>query len=294
MSETKVQRNYKDSIFRMLFKDKETLLSLYNALNRTHYADVSGLEITTLENAVYMNYKNDVSFVFDFELMLYEHQSTVNSNMPLRDLFYVTDILQRRTYNKDFYGSKLIMLPSPRFVVFYNGTDPQPERQTLKLSEAYEKRQENPELELTVTVYNINLGYNEEIMDACRTLKEYAIYVERVRNYAKQMPLTEAVEKAVDECIEEGILEEFLTKNRAEAIKVSIYEYDEELHFRTLYEEGHEAGWEKGERRLARVNQLTSILIELGRIDDLKRATQDRAYQEQLMTELLPEEGQNM
>ena len=294
MSETKVQRNYKDSIFRMLFKDKETLLSLYNALNRTHYADVSGLEITTLENAVYMNYKNDVSFVFDFELMLYEHQSTVNPNMPLRDLFYVTDILQRRTYNKDFYGSKLIMLPSPRFVVFYNGTDPQPERQTLKLSEAYEKRQENPELELTVTVYNINLGYNEEIMDACRTLKEYAIYVERVRNYAKQMPLTEAVEKAVDECIEEGILEEFLTKNRAEAIKVSIYEYDEELHFRTLYEEGHEAGWEKGERRLARVNQLTSILIELGRIDDLKRATQDRAYQEQLMTELLPEEGQNM
>ena len=206
----------------------------------------------------------------------------------------MTDILQRRTYNKDFYGSKLIMLPSPRFVVFYNGTDPQPERQTLKLSEAYEKRQENPELELTVTVYNINLGYNEEIMDACRTLKEYAIYVERVRNYAKQMPLTEAVEKAVDECIEEGILEEFLTKNRAEAIKVSIYEYDEELHFRTLYEEGHEAGWEKGERRLARVNQLTSILIELGRIDDLKRATQDRAYQEQLMTELLPEEGQNM
>ena len=294
MSETKVQRHYKDSIFRMLFKGKETLLSLYNALNRTHYADVSGLEITTLENAVYMNYKNDVSFVFDFELMLYEHQSTVNSNMPLRDLFYVTDILQRRTYNKDFYGSKLIMLPSPRFVVFYNGTDPQPERQTLKLSEAYEKRQENPELELTVTVYNINLGYNEEIMDACRTLKEYAIYVERVRNYAKQMPLTEAVEKAVDECIEEGILEEFLTKNRAEAIKVSIYEYDEELHFRTLYEEGHEAGWEKGERRLARVNQLTSILIELGRIDDLKRATQDRAYQEQLMTELLPEEGQNM
>ena len=82
MSETKVQRHYKDSIFRMLFKGKETLLSLYNALNRTHYADVSGLEITTLENAVYMNYKNDVSFVFDFELMLYEHQSTINSNIP--------------------------------------------------------------------------------------------------------------------------------------------------------------------------------------------------------------------
>ena len=248
MSEVKVQCNYKDSIFRMLFKDKENLLSLYNALNQTDYTDVEGLEITTLENAVYMNYKNDVAFVFDFELMIYEHQSTVNPNMPLRDLFYVADILQKRTYSKDLYGSKLIRVPSPRFVVFYNGADRQPERQTLKLSDAYEKRLEDPELELTVAVYNINYGCNEEIMDVCRTLKEYAMYVERVRTYAKQMPLAEAVEKAVDECIEEGILVDFLRENRAEAIKVSIYEYDEELHFRTLYEEGVEDGIEQNLR----------------------------------------------
>ena len=96
MNETNVQRNYKDTIFNMLFKDKENLLSLYNALNRTDYTDVNGLEIATLENAVYMNYKNDVSFVFDYELMIYEHQSTMNPNMPLRDLFYVTSILQKR------------------------------------------------------------------------------------------------------------------------------------------------------------------------------------------------------
>ncbi|MCH5261124.1 MAG: hypothetical protein J1F18_15360 [Lachnospiraceae bacterium] len=291
MNEVKVQRNYKDSIFRMLFKDKDNLLSLYNALNRTNYTDVEGLEIATLENAVYMNYKNDVSFVFDFELMLYEHQSTVNPNMPLRDLLYVADILQKRTYDKDLYGSKLISIPSPRFVVFYNGTDPQPERQVLKLSDAYEKKQEHPELELTVTMYNINYGCNEEIMDACKTLKEYAMYVERVRSYAKQMLLAEAVEKAVDDCIAEGILSEFLRKNRAEAIKVSIYEYDEELHFRTLYEEGVEDGMERGESRL---NKLNSILIDMGRFDDLKRSTQDKAYQEQLIMELLPEEIRNI
>lgn len=291
MNETKVQRNYKDSIFRMLFKDKDNLLSLYNALNQTNYTDVEGLEIATLENAVYMNYKNDVSFVFDFELMLYEHQSTVNPNMPLRDLLYVADILQKRTYDKDLYGSKLISIPSPRFVVFYNGTDPQPERQVLKLSDAYEKKQEHPELELTVTMYNINYGCNEEIMDACKTLKEYAMYVERVRSYAKQMLLAEAVEKAVDDCIAEGILSEFLRKNRAEAIKVSIYEYDEELHFKTLFEEGVEAGMERGESRL---NKLNSILIDMGRFDDLKRSTQDKAYQEQLIMELLPEEIRNI
>ena len=295
MNEVKTQRNYKDSLFRMLFKAKENLLSLYNALNRTDYTDVGGLEITTLENAVYMNYKNDVSFVFDFKLMLYEHQFTVNPNMPLRDLFYVADILQKRTYDKDLYSSTLIRIPSPRFVVFYNGTDPQPERQTLKLSDAYEKKLDTPELELTVTMYNINYGCNEEIMDACRTLKEYAMYVEQVRNYAKQMPLKEAVERAVDYCIEEGVLSEFLRMNRAEAIKVSIYEYDEELHFKTLFEEGVEKGRGQGmEQGKGCVNKLNSILIDLNRIDDLKRATQDKSYQEQLMIELLPEEMQNI
>ena len=282
MNETKVQRNYKDSIFRMLFKDKRNLLSLYNALNKTDYTDVERLEITTLEKAVYMNYKNDVSFVFDFELMLYEHQSTVNPNMPLRDLFYVADILQKRTYDKDLYGSKLISIPSPRFVVFYNGTDPQPERQVLKLSDAYEKKQEHPELELTVTMYNINYGCNEEIMDACKTLKEYAMYVERVRSYAKQMLLAEAVEKAVDDCIAEGILSEFLRKNRAEAIKVSIYEYDEELHFKTLFEEGVEAGMERGENRLA---ELLQTLIDAGRSEDVRRAVSDPEYRKQLFLE---------
>ena len=250
MSETKVQRNYKVSIFRMLFKDKENLLSLYNALNKTDYTDVEGLEITTLENAVYMNYKNDVSFMFDFELMLYEHQSTVSLNMPLRDLFYVVDVLQKRIYDRDLYSSKPISILSPRFVVFYNGTDPLPDRQTLRLSDSYEKELENPELELTVTVYNINPGHNDEIMDSCRTLKEYAIYVEQVRIYAKQMPLAEAVEKAVDKCIAEGILSEFLKQNRAEAIKVSIYEYDEELHFKTLLEEGREQGLEEKTRTI--------------------------------------------
>ena len=282
MNEAKVQRNYKDSFFRMLFKDRKNLLSLYNALNMTDYTDVDELEITTLENAIYLNYKNDVSFVFDYELMIYEHQSTVNPNMPLRDLFYVADILQKRTYDKDLYSSKLIRLPSPRFVVFYNGTDSQPERRTLKLSDVYEKKLENPELELTVTMYNINYGCNEEIMDACRILKEYAIYVERVRLYARQLPLAEAVEKAVDECIEEGIMSDFLRKNRAEAIKVSIYEYDEELHFRTLREEGREEGLELGENRLA---ELLQTLMDAGRNEDMRRAISDPEYRKQLYLE---------
>ena len=145
-------------------------------------------------------------------------------------------------------------------------------------------------MELTATVYNINRGHNDEIMNACRTLKEYAMYVEQVRIYAKQMPLAEAVEKAVDYCIKADILSAFLRKNRAEVIMLSIFEYDEEAHHKLLYEEGREAGLEQGERCLAQVNQLHSILLDMGRFDDLKRATKDRAYQEQLIIELLSEE----
>ena len=131
-------------------------------------------------------------------------------------------------------------------------------------------------------MYNINYGCNEEIMDACKILKEYAMYVERVRFYARQLPLAEAVEKAVDECIEEGILSDFLRKNRAEAVKVSIYEYDEELHFRTLREEGREEGLELGENRLA---ELLQTLMDAGRNEDMRRAISDPEYRKQLYLE---------
>ena len=181
MAENKVNRNYKDTVFRMLFQDRENLLSLYNAVNGTAYEDVDGLVITTLQDAVYMNYKNDVSFVFDFTLSIYEHQSTVNQNMPLRDLIYVSKVLQGQMKDQDIYSSRQIKLPTPKFVVFYNGTDEQPEKQILRLSDAYEKQLEEVELELTVTVYNINYGHNQKLLEACQTLKEYAQYVAAVR-----------------------------------------------------------------------------------------------------------------
>ena len=306
MSETHVQRNYKDTMFRMLFKEKENLLSLYNAVNKTSYTDVADLEITTLENAVYMNYKNDISFMFDFELMLYEHKSTVNPNMPLRNLIYVTKVLQNITRNETLYSTMLIRLPAPRFVFFYNGTDPQPGKEILRLSDAFEKRMEQPELELTVSVYNINPGYNAELMEACRLLKEYAQYVEQVRKFAKKALFPEAVEQAVDYCIRNGILADFLSKNRAEAIAVSIFEYDEEKHLKNerelAYKNGEDAGIEKGIKRgiilgreegitlgreegEERFSKLLQFLMKEGRVDDANRSISDRSYREQLYRE---------
>lgn len=237
-----VIRNYKDTIFRMIYKDAKELLALYNAVNGTCYDNPDELEVTTLDNAVYMNMKNDVSCILDMRMNLYEHQSTVNPNMPLRDLFYVAKLYQKYTAEKDIYSGRRIMLPSPKFITFYNGTDTQPERKVMKLSDSYERKDGEVNLELTVVQLNINPGYNEELKESCPSLYQYMCYVEKVRTYKKDMSIERAVEKAVNECITEGILSEFFKRNKAEAIQMSIFEYDQELHEKTLHEEGYEEG----------------------------------------------------
>ncbi len=237
-----VVRNYKDTVFRMLFNDKKELLSLYNAMNDTDYTDEAALLITTLDNAIFMGIKNDVSFILDMRLMLYEQQSTVNPNMPLRNLQYISATIEELLTDVDIYSSKMIKLPNPRFIVFYNGANPQPEISRIKLSDMYEVKTDEISLELVVTQYNINKGYNEAMVSKCPTLFQYIEYTDRVRKYSKSMSLKQAVLKTIDECIKENILKDFLLKNKAEVIKMTIFEYDEELHKQTLLREGYEDG----------------------------------------------------
>ena len=251
----KANRPYKDTNFRMLYHGKENLLSLYNAVNGRNYTNAEDLQIVTLKNAIYMGMKNDLAFIMDMNLYLYEHQSTYNPNIPLRNLFYIADEYQRLVVQKSLYSTLIQKIPTPRFIVFYNGTKKVDDYNEFRLSSAYENSTDNPDLELRVTMLNVNDGHNLELMEHCRTLKEYAKYVARVRKYVTQnIPLEEAVTRAVDECIEEGILAEFLMKNKAEVIKVSIYEYDKEFEEKKLrkaeYEAGVEAGIELGERSL--------------------------------------------
>ncbi len=247
------RRDYKDTIFRRLFQDRKNLLSLYNAVNRTSYTDAEALTVVTLENAVYMNMKNDVAFLLDNRLSLYEHQSTWNPNMPLRDLFYVSRTYQGLVKDETLYSSKRLKLPAPHFLVFYNGTEEREESSILKLSDSFEyvgTQKEEPNLELKVQVLNINQGKNKELLELCRTLKEYMIFVDRIRLYTKTMELDAAAERAVDECIHEGVLSDFLRKNRGEAIEMSIFEYDEERELKLIrraeYEEGLKEGREEG------------------------------------------------
>ena len=243
-----VKRNQKDTVFRMLYKTKKELLPLFNAVNSTNYESEDELEIVTLENAVYMSMKNDVSCLLDMNLQIYEHQSTINPNMPLRNLMYITKQLEKLIVKKDLYGRKLITLPNPRFIVFYNGTDEQPETETLYLSSAYEHKEKEVNLELKVLQLNINKGYNEDIKSKCPSLFQYMQYVDILRENMKSHPLKEAVIITVDYCIEHDILKDFLLANKSEVISMSIFEYDEELHNKTLLSEGYDDGYADGHK----------------------------------------------
>ena len=252
-------RNYKDTVFRMLFSDRKNLLSLYNAVNQSNYKNPEDLEIVTLENAIYMGIKNDLAFIMDTNLYLYEHQSTYNPNMPLRDLFYICSEYQKLVDKKSLFSSTLQKIPAPNFIEFYNGSTVISDCTELRLSSAFECLTGEPKLELIVTVLNVNEGHNADLMQHCSMLKEYAQYVARVRHYGSHMPLNEAVKHAVDECILEGILAEFLARYRNEVISMSIFEYDKELEekkirkaeFEAGREAGHEAGFAEGENHAA-------------------------------------------
>ena len=241
-------RNYKDTIFRMLFSDRKNLLSLYNAVNQSNYKNPEDLEIVTLENAIYMGIKNDLAFIMDTNLYLYEHQSTYNPNMPLRDLFYICSEYQKLVDKKSLFSSTLQKIPAPNFIEFYNGSTVISDCTELRLSSAFECLTGEPKLELIVTVLNVNEGHNADLMQHCSMLKEYAQYVARVRHYASDMPLNQAVKRAVDECIREGILAEFLTQNRNEVISMSIFEYDKELEEKKLRKAEYEYGFSEGKK----------------------------------------------
>lgn len=264
-----VNRNYKDTVFRMLFSDKKNLLSLYNAVNSRDYTNPDDLEIVTLENAIYMGMKNDLAFIIDTNLYLYEHQSTYNPNMPLRDLFYISNEYQKLLDKKSLYSSSLQKIPAPNFIELYNGTDTLSDFSEHRLSSAFENLSGEPKLELIVTVLNINEGHNALLMEHCQTLKEYSQYVAKVRKYAAGMPLDQAVEYAVDECIKENILADFLRKNRAEVISMSIFEYDKEEEEKKLRKAEYEAGIQKGVLNTAR------HLLELNllSLENISRAT---------------------
>ena len=279
-------QKHKDTVYRMLYQDKTRLLELYNGLNGSNYTNVEDLTVTTLEGETFLKMKNDVSFVFNDELSLYEHQSTACPNIPLRDLFYVASLYRDMIDINDTYLAKRMKIPAPRFVVFYNGTTPMEDQRVYKLSDMFEHEVNPPEMELVVRVININEGHNKALMDSCKSLKQYSIFVGKVRKYIERVKneysetnsmveniigidsenrkkiISEAVNIAIDECIDEDILKDFFEQYRKEVIEVSVIEYSAERHINAVRNEAYDSGLEQG------ITGTVAILHKLGYDDE--------------------------
>jgi predicted transposase YdaD len=250
---------YKDSVFSFLFNDPGTLRELYGALADIKLPPDTPVTINTLEGVLYKTRLNDVSFEIDNKLVIIlEHQSTINPNLPVRLLMYIGRIYEKITAGRNIYGSKRLSLPRPEFIVLYNGIAPYPEEATLKLSDLYERidfagfGQDKPvELELTVKVYNINRGYNEAVLKRSKTLGAYSFFIAAVREYEQRgKSREEAMELAVKECIEKGILREFLETHGSEVINMLMNEWKLEDALVVEREEGREEGWGEAVKKL--------------------------------------------
>ena len=244
------KRQTKDILFRLVFgNDRQALLQLYNALHGTAYTDPHELQIVTLDNAIYISRKNDLAFLLAGSINMYEHQSTLNPNMPVRFLIYLAQEYQLlvESTDKSLYGSELIPLPTPQCVVFYNGTADTPDEYELRLSSAFSNQDVEPAVEVVVNVININYGHNEHLMQGCGLLSQYAQFVAATREYANNYDnREEAMNAAIEYCIGHGILEDILRKHRSQVLGSLLEEFDEKKYARTLREEGREAGYEAG------------------------------------------------
>ncbi len=242
-------RKYRDVLFRHLFREKKDLLELYNALNGSTYQNPEELEVITMEDVIFMKMKNDLSFMIGNTLNLYEHQSTWNANMPLRGMLYFAQQFEGLLASRedDIYGTKRVELPTPVYIVFYNGAGMQTDNLLLYLSDAFPTGRGSGCLECTCEVLNINRGYNRALMEKCHRLWEYSEFSSEIEeNIKKGMRREEAVHTAIDTCIEKGILRDILVKQKAEVLHMILTEYDEKKHFRTLFREGKEEGIKEG------------------------------------------------
>ena len=256
-----VKRTYKDSVFVTIFHDKAKLIELYNALFDTNYDENTPIDIVTIKDVLFRTLKNDVAFVLGGRfVVLVEHQSSINENMPLRDLMYISTVLKRMIDTTRLYREKRLMIPRPTFAVLYNGTKDFPAYQELRLSDSFlgeKQKDEEDALQLVVRVYNINTEKNSEILRKCETLRQYSRFVEIMRSYKEDSELTnDVIVEVLEKCKAEGVLTEFLDKYGTEIVEMLFKELtrEEDLEISRLdgYEEGftrgEHSGFSKGER----------------------------------------------
>ena len=249
-----INRTYKDRLFKIIFEDKKELLSLYNALTGKNYQNPDELEINTIDDVIYMHLKNDMSFILDDWQNLFEQQSTFNPNQPLRGFFYFADLYKVKYFGKKIYSTRLLKIPTPQYIVFYNGTANMPDRKELRLSDAFQQPTEQPDIEVVAHMLNINYGHNKELMERCQKLKEYAQFIDIIRHYLrenKQWSNEQAISKAIDDCIKNNILRDILQKERLRVMASILSEFDEVGYKEMIQDEAIEDGEIRGSIKLA-------------------------------------------
>jgi len=241
-------REYKNSVFKNLFHDERRALELYNALTGNRFTIGDGLCFTTLDNVLFMDRSNDISFTIGGKLVVcIEHQAGINKNMPLRALMYIARVYEKIIDSKAIYRTNLLTIPTPEFYVLYNGKAAYPDEATLKLSDAfrYISHSENlPSLELIVRVLNVNVGHNEKILKKCESLRGYAVFTGKIREYQQEagQPLDDTIAAVIDYCIANGILVEYLKINGSEVRNMLFTEFKMEEAQQVWLEEGREEG----------------------------------------------------
>lgn len=292
-------KEYKSDVFSMLLQDKKRAMEIYNAINGTDYDDPELVEMTTLDDKSFsLTVRNDASFILDANLSLYEHQSTYCPNMPLRDLLYFASIIQKqiKAQKRDIYGGRILKIPVPHFVVFYNGKEDAPDQYDLRLSDAFEKETKNPEIELVCHVYNINNGKNIPLLSKCQTLREYMYFVDMVRkNNEISGNLEDAIEKAINQCMEENVLRDFLAQHREEVMHVMTLDYTFERRLEMqraeAIEDGERIGKEIGKeeklseqirKKIQKGKPLDQIADELEEVPETIRPLYEKIKQEML------------
>ena len=256
----KHNRHYKDSVFVDLFSSdrtaKDNFLALYNALYNTNYHSTAILQNIRLKQTMYMSFANDVSYLVDNKIIvLAEHQSTVNPNMPLRCLEYVTRLYEHIQNPRDRYSRTLKKIPFPTFYVFYNGVEKLSAKQVLKLSDSFIMQPETPSLELVVQLININYDKDSQILKSCEPWGQYSRFVEAVRRHIA-VDKEHGFENAIKECIKNDILKEYLQRKSREVINMLIAEYDYDTDIAVQREESLMLGIQQGEARGSRQKAL--------------------------------------
>ena len=249
-----INRSYKDRLFKIIFEDKKELLSLYNALTGKNYQNPDELEINTIDDVIYMHLKNDMSFILDDWQNLFEQQSTFNPNQPLRGFFYFADLYKVKYFGKKIYSTRLLKIPTPQYIVFYNGTTSMPDKKELRLSDAFQQPTTQPDIEVVAHMLNINYGHNKELMERCQKLKEYAQFIDIIRHYLrenKQWSNEQAISKAIDDCIQNNILRDILQKERLRVMASILSEFDEVGYKEMIQDEAIEVGEIRGSIKLA-------------------------------------------